>query len=47
MTLCKNYNTLHFSILISNKTLQVFVKKKKEGPDDGAFKPKLVARLDK
>ena len=40
-----NYNTLHFSILIFNKTLQVFVKKKRH--EDGVFKPKLVARLDK
>ena len=38
------YNTIHFSILICNKTLQVYVKK---GPDDGVFKPKQVARLDK
>ena len=38
--------SVHFSILIFNNTVQVYAKKKKR-PDDGVFKPKLVARLDK
>ena len=43
-TLYRNYNTLRFSILIFNKSLQFYVKK---GPVDGVFKRKLVERLDK